>query len=118
MNWTDCKDDGCQIHLSEKEGSGWYPQFTRRSRKPSVAHDHTGDRRWKETQGRTGPHNNLAAEEPEGRIMKSRAGSTVSTTGATNTDGKRWTPAIIPDKWERKGNCQRMTGGNTKNEKP
>jgi len=40
MNWTDCTDDGCQIHLREKQGSGWYPQFTRRSRKPSVAHDH------------------------------------------------------------------------------
>ena len=40
MNWTDCTDDGCQIYLSEKQGSGWYPQFTRRSRKPSVAHDH------------------------------------------------------------------------------
>jgi len=40
MNWTDCTDDGCQIHLSEKQGLGWYPQFTRRSRKPSVAHDH------------------------------------------------------------------------------
>jgi len=40
MNWTDCTDDGCQIHLEEKQGSGWYPQFIRRSRKPSVAHDH------------------------------------------------------------------------------
>jgi len=40
MNWTDCTDDGCQIHLGEKQGSGWYPQFTRRSRKPRVAHDH------------------------------------------------------------------------------
>jgi len=40
MNWTDCTDDGCQIHLGEKQGSGWYPQFTRRSRKPSVAHNH------------------------------------------------------------------------------
>jgi len=40
MNWTDCTDDRCQIHLSEKQGSGWYPQFTRRSRKQSVAHDH------------------------------------------------------------------------------
>jgi len=40
MNWTDCTDNGCQIHLGEKQGSGWYPQFTRRSRKPSVAHDH------------------------------------------------------------------------------
>jgi len=40
MNWTDCTDEGCQINLSEKQGSGWYPQFTRRSRKPSVAHDH------------------------------------------------------------------------------
>jgi len=39
MNWTDCTDDGCQIHLGEKQGSGWYPQFTRRSRKPSIAHD-------------------------------------------------------------------------------
>jgi len=40
MNWTDCTNDECQIHLGEKQGSGWYPQFTRRSRKPSVAHDH------------------------------------------------------------------------------
>jgi len=40
MNWTDCTDNGCQIYLGEKQGSGWYPQFTRRSRKPSVAHDH------------------------------------------------------------------------------
>ena len=40
MNWTDCTDDGCQIHLSEKQGSDWYPQFTRGSRKPSVAHNH------------------------------------------------------------------------------
>jgi len=40
MNWTACTDDRCQIHLSEKQGSGWYPQFTRRLRKPSVAHDH------------------------------------------------------------------------------
>jgi len=40
MNWTDCTDDGCQIHLGEKQGSGWYPQFTRRSRKRSVAHDY------------------------------------------------------------------------------
>jgi len=39
MNWTDCTDDGCQIHLGEKQGSGRYPQFTRRSRKRRVAHD-------------------------------------------------------------------------------
>jgi len=40
MNCTDCTDDGCQIHLGEKQGSGRYPQFTRRSRKPSVPHYH------------------------------------------------------------------------------
>jgi len=40
MNWTDCTDNRCQIHLCEKQGSGWYPPFTRRSRKPSVIHDH------------------------------------------------------------------------------
>jgi len=40
MNWTDCTDDGCQIHPAEKQGSNWYPQVTRRSRTPSVAHDH------------------------------------------------------------------------------
>jgi len=33
-------NDECQIHLSEKQGSGWYPQFTRRSRKRRVAHYH------------------------------------------------------------------------------
>jgi len=40
MNWTDCTDDGYHIHLRDKQGSGWFPQLTRRSRKPSVAQDH------------------------------------------------------------------------------
>jgi len=40
MSWTDCHNDECQIHFSEKQGSGWYPQFTNRSRKPSITHDH------------------------------------------------------------------------------
>jgi len=76
----------------------------------------TGDRRWKRTQERTGPNNNLAGEEPEGIITKSRAESIVLTTIATNTDGKRWTPAITPDKWEKKGHHQKMTEGNTRKE--
>jgi len=40
MNWTDCHNDECRIHPGEKQGSGWYPQFTRRSRQPSVTNDH------------------------------------------------------------------------------
>jgi len=43
-------------------------------------------------------HINLAGEGPEGLITKSRAGSIVSMTNATNTDGKRRTPAITPVK--------------------
>jgi len=74
----------------------------------------TGDRRLKRTHERTGSHNNLVGGEPEGLITKSRAGSIVSMTIATNTDGKRWTPAITRDKWEKKGHCQRMTEGNTR----
>ena len=58
----------------------------------------TGDRRWKRILERTGSHNNLAEEEPEGLITRSQAGSIVSTTFATNTDGKRWTPATTPVK--------------------
>ena len=40
LNWTDGTEDGCQIHLGEKQGSGWYTKFTKRSKQPSVAHDH------------------------------------------------------------------------------
>jgi len=40
MNRMDCTNDECQIHRSEKQGSGRYPQFTRRARKPSVAYNH------------------------------------------------------------------------------
>jgi hypothetical protein len=29
VNWTFCYDDTCPIHLSEKEGSGWFPGFGR-----------------------------------------------------------------------------------------
>lgn len=25
-SWTSCTDDGCLVHASEKEGSGWYPR--------------------------------------------------------------------------------------------
>jgi len=118
MNCTDCTDDGCQIHLSEKQGSGWYqnsPGDRENQVSPTTT---TGDRRWKQTQERTGPHNILAGEEPEGLTTKSRAGSIVSTTTATNSDGERWTPAITPDKWEKKGRYQRMTEGNTRREEP
>ena len=34
LSWTACYDDGCQIHLSGKEGSGWFPkQVSKRRRK-------------------------------------------------------------------------------------
>jgi len=99
MNWTDCTDDGCQIHLGEENkgqaGIHNSPEDRENQASPTTT---TGDRRWKRTQERTGPHNNLAGEEPEGLITKSRAGSIVSMTTATNTDGKRWTPAITPDR--------------------
>ena len=29
LNWTVCYDDNCLIHLSEKQGSGWFPQKPR-----------------------------------------------------------------------------------------
>jgi len=48
----------------------------------------TGEKRWKQTQQRTGAPNNLASEEPEGPMVKPRTGSTVSTTSAMNTGGK------------------------------
>jgi len=62
-------------------------------------------------------NNNLASEGPEGPTENSRAGSTVLTTTARNTSGKGWTPDTTPDKWERKGPCQKMTGGNRRREK-
>jgi len=34
-----------------KQGSGWYPQFTRRSRKPSVAHNHDWRQEMEANQG-------------------------------------------------------------------
>jgi len=62
MNWTDSTDDGCQIHLGEKQGSGWYPQFTRRSRKPSVAHDND----WRQEM-EANPGEDWAPQQPCGR---------------------------------------------------
>jgi len=75
----------------------------------------TGDRRWKPTQERTGSHNNnLNDEEPQGLIMKSRAGRIVLTTTATSADRKRWMPALTPDKWGKEGCYRRMAEGNTR----
>jgi len=79
----------------------------------------TGDRRCKRTQERTGPHNNnLVSRGFEGPTETSRAGNILLTTTARNTDGKRWTPDITPDKWEKKRECRRMTQGNRGREKP
>jgi len=77
----------------------------------------TGHRRWKRTQERTGPHNNLVSEGPEVPTLTSQVGSNVLTTTARNTGGKRWTPDTTQDKWEKKGPCPRITGSNTGREK-
>jgi len=90
MSWTGWMDDRCQIHLGEKQGSGWYPQFTRRSRKASVAHDHDWRQEMEANPGEDwDPQQNLVSEEPEGPTETSRAGSPVLTTTARNTGGKR-----------------------------
>ncbi len=34
LSWTACYDDACPIHLSDKDGSGWYPQRPRRKNRP------------------------------------------------------------------------------------
>jgi hypothetical protein len=33
MSWTVCYDDHCQIHKSDKDGSGWYPKKPRQKKK-------------------------------------------------------------------------------------
>jgi len=73
--------------LAKKEGqAGTHnsPQDRESQVSPTTT---TGDRRWKRTQERTGPHNNLAGEGPEGLITKSRARSILLRTTATNN---RW----------------------------
>ena len=29
LSWTACYDDVCQVHLSDKEGKGWFPKRPR-----------------------------------------------------------------------------------------
>jgi len=118
MSWTHCVDNECQIHLSEKQGSGCYLQFTRTSREPSVPHDHD----WRQEM-KANPGEDWAPQQPRQRrarrlITKSQAGRIVSTTSATTTEGRRWTPATTPDKWQKEEHCQRITEGNTRREQP
>jgi len=120
MNWTECTDDGCQIHLSEKQGSGWYPQFTRRSRKPSVAHDHD----WRQEMEANPGEDWAPQQQPRQRRARRPHGDLTSwehcfsTTTTRNTVGKRWTPDTTLDKWEKKGNCRKMTRGSRGRGKP
>jgi len=51
MSWTEWSDEGCQIHLSGKPGSGWYLQFSRRTIKAIVAHDHEWQQEMKSNPG-------------------------------------------------------------------
>jgi len=83
MSWTDCFDDGCQIHHGEKHRSGWYPQFTRRSRNLVSPRTTTGDKRWKRTQERTGPHN----EQPRQRRARQAHGDITSWEHCFNDNG-------------------------------
>ena len=39
LSWTACYEDGCQVHLRDKEASGWFPQDRSRS-VPSVPVSH------------------------------------------------------------------------------
>jgi len=77
-----------------------------------------GGRKWKQTQERTGPLNNLGSEGPEEHTERSRAGSTVLTSRAMNLDGERWMPAVIPYRWEEKRHCRGMIEVNTRKAKP
>jgi len=87
MNWTGCPDDGCQIHLSEKEGSGWYPPFTRRLSKPSVAHDHN----WRQEM-EVNPGEDWAPQQPRQRRARRAHGHLTSWEPCFNDRGgeHRW----------------------------
>ena len=115
MSWTDSPNHDCQVHLGEKQGSAWYPQFSRKLRQPSVAHDHE----WLQEMEVKPGEDVVPQQQPQRRRARrahheSQAGSLVSMTSATTTDGKRWMPGITPDKWGKKGHCQRTTEGNTR----
>jgi len=119
MSWTDCTDDGCQIHLGEKQGSGWYPQFTRRSKQPSVAHDHNWRPEMEANPGEDWAPQQQSRQRRARRVYEDfTAGTIALTTIAMNTDGTRWTPPITPDRWGKKGHCRSTTGGNTRREEP
>jgi hypothetical protein len=50
MSWTACYDDYCRVHLSEKQGSGWYPtrprgQLNMMIRKPLAQRSDQGNQR-------------------------------------------------------------------------
>jgi len=89
--------DAKSIHAKNKGEAGTHNSPGDRGKQVSPTTT-TGDKRLKRTQERTGSHKNLVEGEPEGLTTKSGAGSIVSTTIATNTDGKMRTPAITPDK--------------------
>ena len=42
-SWTGCYEDNCLIHLSEKQGSGWYPREKGKKPPSSCSDDHRSD---------------------------------------------------------------------------
>ena len=38
LSWTACYEDNCRTHLSDKEGSGWYPKPSRKNRSYAATH--------------------------------------------------------------------------------
>jgi len=97
MSWTECFNNRCQNNLSKKDGSDWYLQFTRRSRKRTVTHAQDCRPEMEVTQENGGPDNNLNSEFREGPIAILRVGSIVSTSNTRTICSKRWTMATTHD---------------------
>jgi len=119
MNWTDSTDDGCQIHLGKKQWSGWYPQFNRRSRKPSVAHDHD----WRQEM-EANPGEDWAPQQQPRRRRARRAYRDLRSWDHCFNDNckehhwEKVDAGYYPRQVEEKGHCGRMTEGSRGREKP
>lgn len=98
MLWVACHNNRCLLNMSKEQGSGWYPQPTRRSRQPSVAPDQDWQPHMEEKPGEDSAPNNPERKISEGVREILSVGNTASMTTEETTDGKMWMLGTIPER--------------------
>ena len=110
MSWIDCDDDECLVHMSEKDGSGWFPRKLKQQPPPAPHADLTQDEctRWgcQVPAHKTGRKSKTTSAKREGKKSKKPQNTNWDDTDSTVPDTTEFLQEeltkAIKEQWELK----------------